>query len=104
MAEGFDYSTDLLLEFYARARCTPMLVERRRAFMQSVSDSSFSSTFFFFFCQSVWYGYLDVFVMGLSWLFGRFCFDAYWRILIRCGLWHACAPKFLSFILFVYAG
>ena len=56
------------------SRC---MAERRGVFKQNISDSSFSSTFFcffFLFWQSVWYGCLDVFVMGLSWLLGRICF------------------------------
>ena len=62
-----------------RSRC---IDERRGVFKQNISDLSFSFfcffLFFFLFCfcflQSVWYGCLDVFVMGLSGLLGRICF------------------------------
>ena len=84
---GPDYATALLLEFFSRAKCPLSLchlesqqlrcmAERRRVFKQNVSLFFFFHFFFFlvFFCQSVWYGCSDVFVMGLSWLFGRFYF------------------------------
>ena len=58
-----------------RSRC---MAEIRGVFKHNILDSSFSSTFsycfFFVFWQSVWYGCLDVFVMGLSWLLGCICF------------------------------
>ena len=57
-----------------RSRC---MAKRKGVFEHNISNSSLSSDFscffFFLFCfvfffKSIWYGCLDIFVMGLSWL------------------------------------
>ena len=88
-----------------RSRC---MAEKRKAFKQSVSNSSFSSTFSFFFLliSLVWFP--RCICNGSIMVVWEFVFcvtiDAYWLILIRFCLRHTCAPSFLSFIFFVYAG
>ena len=66
---------------------------------KSVSDSSFSSTFFFstslvWLLRHIFNGSIMV-----VWAF-LFCVatNAYWRVLLRFGLWHTCAPNFVSFL------
>ena len=85
------YANSPLPKFFVRARCLLILAlssvaavnmaERRGVFKHNISYSSFSSNFsssfssyFFCFLESVGYGCLDVFVMGLSWFLGRICF------------------------------
>ena len=116
MDEGLDYAISLLSKFYSKARCPPYA----RA-LWSCSD------------QGVWLRegepsckafqillFIRLFFLSISlvWLLGCICNgsimvvwaflfcvanDAYWRVLLRFGLWHTCAPNFVSFILFVYA-
>ena len=86
------------------------MAERRGVFKHNILDSSFSSNFSSSFLA-----------ISLIWLLGRICngsimvawmylflfcvtIDAYWRILMRFGFWHTCAPNFLSFTLSAYAG
>ena len=79
------------------------MAERRGAFKQSISDSSFSSTFSFFLSISLveLLGCICNVSIMIVWAF-LFCVttDAYWRILIRFGFWHTLHQTFyLSFFL-----
>ena len=83
------------------------MAERKGVFKHNISDSSFSSTFYFLLFFFVCF----LFTISLVWLFGRICngsimvvwtclflfcvtIDAYWSILIRFGFWNIVRQTF----------